>query len=245
MMSVSIPKPITDTPTDGWLQHKRQSQHFDVSECLLGAIQLAQRESRAVVLVANQRRLFRIDASTRRFSLLDRAIKPGDWLTPVHQTEILTAEHRSVESIGHASGDLSDLLWDAGYHGSQGRLPMGAHPYDVIQLQQWPNLTRVAHGPDTARICALLVRSRATVAMVSRWLKVPIEDVHRTYAAASAAGLVSLRFSGAKLDRANEMESRRDASDDTCNPSGEQSAPPAVSGFSGFLGRMVARLRKL
>lgn len=245
MMTVSVDKPTVVTPADDWLQPKRASQHFDANECLLGTIQQALKESGPVVVMANRRRLFRIDASARRYSVLDPSISQRDWLTPTQQTDVLKGEHPAIESLSHANGNIDDLLWDAGYHGCQGRLPAGAHAYDVIQLRQWPNLTRVAHCRDTARICAMLTRSRATIAMVARWLKVPIEDVHRVYAAATAAGLVDLRFSGAKLDRVRESELPRGEPTDLEAPATNSSNDGAGSGLSGFLGRMVARLRKL
>lgn len=245
MMTVSVDKPTAATPAEDWLLQKRPSQYFDANECLLGAIQLALKEDCPVVLLANRRRLFRIDGRARRYAVLDPSISQRDWVTPMHQTEILNGEHRVVESLRHANGNVDDLLWDAGYHGSQGRLPVGAHPYDVIQFKQWPNLTRVAHCRDTARICALLTRSRATVAMVSRWLKVPSEDVYRVYAAAAAAGLVDLRFSGSKLDRPRESDLPHSEPDDLGGRASGTAEEVAGSGLSGFLGRMVARLRKL
>lgn len=243
MNSIPLEHPNRPTPASGFDPGKVPMIHFDPETCLLGAIQLAMAMQQSVVLAAHDRELLRIDPASRRYALMRSPLQTTDWLTPARQIRMLRAAPLTGSVSPGAIGDVVDLLWDAGYHGSRGQLPQGAHPYDVIELRQWPNLTRVAHCYDSMRICALLTRSRATVAMVSRWLKVPIDEVYRVYAAGVASGLIELRFSGAKLSQSGSAESARAPThDDEVDRVGASEAPASM-GLASFLGRMVARLR--
>ncbi len=87
---------------------------------------------------------------------------------------------------------ISELLWQAAFHASQGRMVEGTSKYDVVQFRQWPNLPHLPKTPNTARICALLTRHPMTIMLVHRQLGIDREEVYRVYSAAKSAGLTSM-----------------------------------------------------
>lgn len=87
--------------------------------------------------------------------------------------------------------NISDLLWQAAFHASQGRLLEGCSKYDVVQFRHWPNLTRLPVTPNAARICALLTRHPTTIMLVHRMLGIEKEEVYQIYSAAYSAGIAN------------------------------------------------------
>ncbi|HEY5994251.1 MAG TPA: hypothetical protein VIU46_06565 [Gallionellaceae bacterium] len=84
---------------------------------------------------------------------------------------------------------ISELLWQAGFHASQGRMVEGTSKYDVIQFRRWPNLPHLPKTANTARICALLTRHPMTIMLVHRQLGIEKDEVYRVYSAAHSAGI--------------------------------------------------------
>lgn len=87
---------------------------------------------------------------------------------------------------------MGELLWTAAFHASQGRLVEGTSMFDVVQLYHWPNLPKLPHTPNTARICALLTRHPTTIMLAHRLLGIKKDEVYRVYSAAYAAGLANV-----------------------------------------------------
>jgi len=87
---------------------------------------------------------------------------------------------------------VGELLWQAAFHASQGRLVEGTSRYDVVQFRRWPNLPHLPKTANTARICALLTRHPMTIMLVHRQLGIDKEEVYSVYSAAHSAGIASM-----------------------------------------------------
>jgi len=104
------------------------------------------------------------------------------------QVSVLSQNDSSLysEDVGRS---VDELMWQAAFFASQGRLMEGCHWNDVVQLECWPNLTRLPSTPNTFRILALLYQHPTSVFLASRLLKVPTEEMYQVYSAARAAGI--------------------------------------------------------
>ncbi len=91
------------------------------------------------------------------------------------------------ETIGR---NIDELMWQAAYYPSQGRCLEGCHRDDVIQLEFWPNLTRLPHTPNAFRILALIAQHPTSVFFAARLLKVPQGEMAQLYSAGRAAGCI-------------------------------------------------------
>ncbi|BAU48390.1 hypothetical protein SVA_1836 [Sulfurifustis variabilis] len=98
------------------------------------------------------------------------------------KTEAIARQH----GIGR---NLDELMWQAGYYASNGRLMEGCFRDDVVQLRHWPNLTRLPAPASAMRVAALLTRYPTSIGFAGRLLKVPRTEMYAFYSAARCAGL--------------------------------------------------------
>ncbi len=96
--------------------------------------------------------------------------------------------------------NIGELLWQAGFYASQGRVLESISKYDVVQFRHWPNLPRLPKTANTARICALLTRHPTTIMLVHRMLGINKEEVYRVYSAAYSAGIAHVVSRDRTLD---------------------------------------------
>jgi len=83
---------------------------------------------------------------------------------------------------------LQELIWMSAYLISDGKLLPGCQRDDVIQLNMWPNLTRLVRSPNMCRIAALFSARPTSIELAARILAVPLEEMFQFYSAASYAG---------------------------------------------------------
>lgn len=111
---------------------------------------------------------------------------------PAAQFEVSKLAATATPAPG-AGKNIGELLWQAAFHASQGRLIDDISKYDIVQFRFWPNLTRLPKTQNTARICALLTRHPTTIMLVHRVLGIGKEEVYSIYSAAYSAGIASIR----------------------------------------------------
>jgi len=92
---------------------------------------------------------------------------------------------------GHGR-NFDELLWQAAYFASQGRLIKGCEREDVVEVRYWPNLTRLPGPPSAIAITALLTRYPTSITLASRILKVPMTEMFEFYSAAFSAGFIRI-----------------------------------------------------
>lgn len=85
--------------------------------------------------------------------------------------------------------NIDELMWEAAFHASKGRLMDGCYRDDVVELMHWPNLSRLSHTPQSMRIAALLTRHPTSIYFAMRLLKVTPEEMYQFYSAARASGI--------------------------------------------------------
>lgn len=88
--------------------------------------------------------------------------------------------------------DVAELLWQAAYHASQGRLVKDCYHYDVVEFVRWPNVTRLPAADQAIRLAALLSRHPTSIILASHVLDIAAPDIYRLYSAAHCAGLTRL-----------------------------------------------------
>ena len=99
---------------------------------------------------------------------------------------------------------ITDLLWQAAFFGSSGKLLANCSKFNVVQFLRWPNLTRLPVTPNAGRICALLTRHPTTLRLVHRMLDISTEEVYQIYNAAYCSGItqtISFQMGGAHVEQ--------------------------------------------
>lgn len=127
------------------------------------------------------------------------------------KVKVLNQSEAEVFINGEDHGrNFDELLWQATYYASQGRLIQGCEREDVVEISYWPNLTRLPGPSSSIAIAALLTRYPTSVTLASRILNVPIEEMFEFYSAAFSAGFIivhnrSLEMPELKPHRDNTM----------------------------------------
>ena len=124
-------------------------------------------------------------------------------LAPASQFKVTVLDGAPNVLDQGASLNISDLMWQAAFHASQGAMIEGSSKFDVVQFRRWPNLTRLPKTPNTMRICALLTRYPMTFMLVHRKLGIEKKELYQTFSAAYCAGIVNV-ISHSPQEAANE-----------------------------------------
>lgn len=105
-------------------------------------------------------------------------------VTVMNNEEVLKA--CPAKDVGR---NMDELMWQAAYHISRGRLISGCKQDDVVHLKTWPNLTRLPHTENMMRIAALFSRYPTSVVLAKHILKVPDDELYQFYSAARCSGI--------------------------------------------------------
>lgn len=102
---------------------------------------------------------------------------------------ILKEGDARIPEAARVGRNIDELMWQAAFHASNGRMLEGCYRDDVVELEQWPNLSRLPHTPNSMRIAALLSRHPTSIFFATRLLKVEPAEMYQFYSASRAAGL--------------------------------------------------------
>ncbi|PCM45289.1 hypothetical protein [Marinobacter sp. ANT_B65] len=93
-----------------------------------------------------------------------------------------------IDGVKKRGRELRELQWMLAYEMSGGKLLFDAKDTHVFKIDRWPNFTRLPHSDSCLRMAAFLGKRATSVALVSKILEIPIEQVRRFYVASREAG---------------------------------------------------------
>ncbi|MEJ2393939.1 MAG: hypothetical protein P8Z77_04015 [Candidatus Thiodiazotropha sp.] len=118
-------------------------------------------------------------------------------LLPINQHEIhidypSSREIDQLQANMEASQDIDGLLWKVSLWSARGRLPIGTSADTTIELQQWPNLTRLLAIPHFLRIAALWTKTPMSLTQTVETLNIEARYVCAFFSACYALELTQL-----------------------------------------------------
>lgn len=171
---------------------KEQLEYFSMDSCVLGLIKKAvdkgndlsiRHETFGNVYVLASKGLF--------FGVIKR--EEEFYTAPQNQFRTSSLSSAEVQAILRNSTNcrpVEDLLWQSAHFGSRGRLLEGyCQSIDVIELDHWPNLTRLSSTPNAVSMAALLNRHPSSLKLAARMLNVSASEMATFYSAARASGI--------------------------------------------------------
>ncbi|MGC8467909.1 MAG: hypothetical protein ACP5M3_06830 [Acidithiobacillus sp.] len=210
---------------------------FDPESGLLGLLARVRRDKIPATITHGRDRLIFIldpEADRVRTELTDAEIE-----TLCREDEALQLRAFKVEDRLNPDREreltLQALTWQVAAWSAQGRLSHNIPLNGVVQLRQWPNLTRLRPLPESLRLSAFFARSPASPILTVKILQVQPADLFNFLAAADSLGL--LRYG--KESTANTSDKRAD--DDHASREESAKATPR----RGFLGRILAKIAGL
>lgn len=164
-------------------------EYFDPENHLLGALSHGVAEGQdlhievtglgELVVLSSRGEYF---AYTSDLPALLKAAPQNARITP------MTPEKGRTPTILQVGRNIDELMWQAAFFASEGRLMKGCYRDDVVMLEFWPNFSRLPHTPNSMRITALLSRHPTSIFLAGRLLKVDAKEMYQFYSAARAAG---------------------------------------------------------
>lgn len=106
--------------------------------------------------------------------------------------ELKDKEMQKLSTEKGIGRNIDELMWQAGYYASQGRLMDGLSLTDVVHMKHWPNLTRLPCNFNSFQMAAMLTKHPTTIVFAHRVLKVPQNEVNEFYCAAYCSGLAEM-----------------------------------------------------
>ncbi len=173
---------------DGGIGARRETPHFDPEDHVLHHIQRAVANRQTVEIARDDGGLLKVfgDEGTFTADIDDMATF---YALPASYFRVKVVSAHEGDGGGH---DIAELLWQAAYHASQGRLVRGCYHYDVVEFVRWPNVTRLPAPDQAIRLAALLSRHPTSILLASHVLDIAAPDIYRLYSAAHCAGLTRL-----------------------------------------------------
>lgn len=105
------------------------------------------------------------------------------------QVDVMETEPAALPRGAAHGRNIDELMWNAAYHASGGRLMEGCRRDDVVQFRHWPNLSRLPTTPNTMRVVALLTRHPTSITLARHLLKIDAGEIYQIYSAAHCAGI--------------------------------------------------------
>ncbi|MBE9516256.1 MAG: hypothetical protein IME93_04710 [Proteobacteria bacterium] len=173
------------------LQHEHV-EYFDVQNYALGLIKKAVDDGRDISLRHEVHGNVYVLAS-KGLCLAVLRNEEAFFTTAANKISSSSMSVAEVEAILHNSTSyrpIEELLWQAGHYASQGRLPEGyCEVIDVVQLDHWPNLTRLPSTANAVPMAALLNRHASSLKLAARMLKIGLDEMCIFYTAARMADI--------------------------------------------------------
>ena len=222
MSDIHLPEVAVEMKGDVVVRHP-ENYHFDPEEYLLNILgrAVANKQDISVTLPSGEG-LAIFPTRGDYFSFIDDMER--FCLSNINQFDVKVLNPSEVDKFratDRQGRNFDELLWQASYYASQGRLIKGCQREDVIEISYWPNLTRLPCPPSAIAITALLTRYPTSVTLACRILNVPQEEIFSFYSAAFSAGYI-------------EVHNR-------------QPEPPALKPHrdSSMLGQLLSRISRL
>lgn len=173
-MSVTLKNP---QDVDGWLLEQLQ---FCQEHALDAVLQVANDYE---LVILGQERLY-----ARRDSSLPASVRK---ILPAGYRHKTMGDNPELRRWALDCGrPLEELVWNCAYGMAVDGLLPGCRRDDVVQLRQWPNLTRLNAGKQGVRLAALLSSRPTSLVLASRILDMEEREVFRFYSACKYAGMI-------------------------------------------------------
>lgn len=140
---------------------------------------------------------------------------------------------------------IMSCLWQMAIWTAQGRLIYPMTPQTVFTLKRWPNLTRLAHVPESMRLSAFLTKTSVNLNILYKVMPLEMPDILNYLAATSVTGFLATDTEYAQAAPANLTERvnvSSDVPDSKMAKNAEKVAGPSEEQPRGLLQRLMRKL---
>ncbi|ASK26932.1 response regulator [Neisseria chenwenguii] len=140
---------------------------------------------------------------------------------------------------------IMSCLWQMAIWTAQGRLIYPMTPQTVFTLKRWPNLTRLAHVPESMRLSAFLTKTSVNLNILYKVMPLEMPDILNYLAATSVTGFLATDAEYAVDQKAADVSEKVKVDGTVDTPmakEAEKIAGPSAEQPRGLLQRLMRKL---
>lgn len=232
-------------PSEGGVR-KTTIRRFNPNKGLLGALKFAGQGNQDIAILHNGKPVLIVFPNIQRVLL---TVNTGE-LEKLCKDDNLPVVCKAVPDNPQwkekAKVTIMSCLWQMAIWTAQGRLIYPMTPQTVFTLKRWPNLTRLAHVPESMRLSAFLTKTSVNLNILYKVMPLEMPGILNYLAATHVTGFLATDAEFVAQAPAAAVSEQMNISSDVPNtPMAEEAqkaANPSKEQPRGLLQRLMRRL---
>ena len=231
------------TQADG--TRKATIHRFNPQKGLLGALKFASQGHQDIAVLHEGKPVLIVFPNIQRVLLTVNATELEKLCKDDNLAVVCKAVPDNPQWKEKAKVTIMSCLWQMAIWTAQGRLIYPMTPQTVFTLKRWPNLTRLAHVPESMRLSAFLTKTSVNLNILYKVMPLEMPDILNYLAATSVTGFLATDTEYAQAAPANLTERvnvSSDVPDSKMAKDAEKVAGPSEEQPRGLLQRLMRKL---
>lgn len=232
------------TQADG--TRKATIRRFNPQKGLLGALKFASQGHQDIAVLHQGKPVLIVFPNIQRVLLTVSATELERLCKDDNLSVVCKAVPDNPQWKEKAKVTIMSCLWQMAIWTAQGRLIYPMTPQTVFTLKRWPNLTRLAHVPESMRLSAFLTKTSVNLNILYKVMPLEMPDILNYLAATSVTGFLATDTEYTAHDAPSAVNERVDVSSDVPDSKmakeAEKVAGPSQEQPRGLLQRLMRKL---
>ena len=167
-------------------------RRFNPNKGLLGALRFAEKNGQDIAILHGGKPVLIVFPSIQRVLLTESAEKLEQLCKDDNVQVGCKVVPDNPQWREKAKVSIMSCMWQLSIWTAQGRLIYPISPDTLFTLRSWPNLTRLAHVPESIRLSAFLTKTSVNLNVLYKVMPLSINDILNYIAATYATGFLSV-----------------------------------------------------
>lgn len=232
--------------SDGDGSRKATIRRFNPQKGLLGALKFASQGHQDIAVLHEGKPVLIVFPSIQRVLLTVSASELEKLCKDDNLPVVCKAVPDNPQWKEKAKVTIMSCLWQMAIWTAQGRLIYPMTPQTIFTLKRWPNLTRLAHVPESMRLSAFLTKTSVNLNILYKVMPLEMPDILNYLAATHVTGFLATdsEFAGNQAQgvQGEQMKVSSDVPDNQMAKDAEKVAGPSEEQPRGLLQRLMRKL---
>lgn len=177
---------VADTP------RKATIKRFNPNKGVLGALRFAKNSKQDIAILHKGKPILIVFPSIQRVLLTETAARIEELCGDDHAEVKCKIVPNNPQWRKKAKVTVMSCLWQVSIWTARGRLIYPLAPDTSFTLKSWPNLTRLAHIPESIRLSAFLTKTSVNLNVLYKVMPLGMKDILNYLAATYTTGFLSI-----------------------------------------------------
>lgn len=226
---------------------KATIHRFNPQKGLLGALKFASQGHQDIAVLHEGKPVLIVFPSIQRVLLTVSAAELEKLCKDDNLAIVCKAVPDNPQWKEKAKVTIMSCLWQMAIWTAQGRLIYPMTPQTIFTLKRWPNLTRLAHVPESMRLSAFLTKTSVNLNILYKVMPLEMPDILNYLAATSVTGFLATdaeyaNNQNAAVNVTEKVNVNSDVPDNQMAKDAEKLAGPSEAQPRGLLQRLMRKL---